>query len=109
LARAMYAAGLGYVRRDNCFTWPEHPLLAQHLMDQQVQAAWPELPNQIAHSLSPHHAAMFQAFPVNYYWSAYQSEWATDVLFRVAQAGAARADQLPQPRRDALPRAPDSR
>ena len=82
LARSMDAAGLGYVRRDNCFTWLENPVRAQQLMDQQVQAAWPELLNQIAYSLNPQHAAMFQAFPVNYYWSTYQSEWATDVMFR---------------------------
>jgi hypothetical protein len=36
----------------------------------------------IAHGLNPAHEAMFQAFPMNYYWSTYQSEWATDILFR---------------------------
>jgi hypothetical protein len=82
LARAMDAAGLHYVQRDNCFTWLEHPELAQWLMDRQVQAAWPELLSGIARSLNPQHAAMFQAFPVEYYWSTYQSEWATDILFR---------------------------
>lgn len=82
LARTMDAAGLDYVRRDNCFTWLADVRQAQRLMDQQVQAAWPELLNQIAHSLNPQHAAMFEAFPVNYYWSTHQSEWATDVMFR---------------------------
>jgi hypothetical protein len=82
LARAMDAAGLHYVQRDNCFTWLEHPELAQWLMDRQVQAAWPELLSGIARSLNPQHVAMFQAFPVEYYWSTYQSEWATDILFR---------------------------
>jgi hypothetical protein len=48
----------------------------------QVQAAWPDLLNGIARSLNPRHTAMFQAFPVNYYCSTYQSEWATDILFR---------------------------
>jgi hypothetical protein len=27
---------------------------------------------------------MFQACPIEYYWSTYQSEWATDILFRDA-------------------------
>ena len=27
---------------------------------------------------------MFRAFPVDYYWSVYQSEWASDVMFRDA-------------------------
>lgn len=27
---------------------------------------------------------MFVAYPIEYYWSVHQSEWATDVLFRDA-------------------------
>ena len=53
-------------------------------MDQQLRAAWPDLLNGIAHRLNPQHEAMFQAFPVHYYWSTYQSEWATDILFRTS-------------------------
>ena len=82
LARTMDAAGLGYVRRENCFPWLEQPLRAQQLMDRQVRASWPELLDQIARSLNPQHEAMFQGFPVRYYWSTHQSEWATDILFR---------------------------
>jgi hypothetical protein len=82
LARAMAAAGSAYVQRDNCFTWLEDPAQAQRLMDRQVQAAWPDLLNEIARGLNPRHEMMFRAFPVDYYWSTYQSEWATDILFR---------------------------
>ena len=82
LARGMDAAGLRYVRRDNCFSWLEHPERAQHLMDQQLRSDWPVLLNQVARSLNPLHETMFAAFPMEYYWSTYQSEWATDVMFR---------------------------
>jgi hypothetical protein len=82
LARSMDAKGIGHVRRDNCFTWLKNPGQAQRLMDQQLQAAWPDLLNAIARELNPAHEAMFQSFPVEYYWSTYQSEWATDILFR---------------------------
>jgi hypothetical protein len=82
LARSMDAAGLRYVRRDNCFTWLKHPARAQHLMDQQLRSDWPVLLSEIARSLNPLHATMFAAFPMQYYWSTYQSEWATDVMFR---------------------------
>jgi hypothetical protein len=82
LARSMDAAGLQYVQRDNCFTWLEHPERAQHLMDQQVRSDWPTLLNQIARSLNPLHETMFAAFAQEYYWSTYQSEWATDIMFR---------------------------
>ena len=85
LARSMDLAGLHYIQRGNCFTWLEQPAQAQRLLDQQVQAAWPELLDGLARSLNPEHAPMFQAFPVEYYWSTHQSEWATDVLFRDAR------------------------
>ena len=41
LARTMDAAGIGYVQRDNCFTWLEDPKRAQRLMDRQLQPHGP--------------------------------------------------------------------
>ena len=82
LARSMDAASIQYVQRENCFTWIEDPARAQHLLDEQVKAAWPGLLNEIARGLNPEHATMFGACPVEYYWSTYQSEWATDIMFR---------------------------
>jgi hypothetical protein len=84
LARAMDQAGMGYIRRDNCFIWLEDPVGAQRLMNQQLQVAWPELLDDVSCSLNPAHAAMFAARPLAYYWTTYQSEWASDILFRDA-------------------------
>ena len=84
LARSMDAAGLRYLQRDNCFTWLEDPERAQRLMDEQLRSDWPALLDQIARSLNPQHEAMFAGFPMQYYWSTYQSEWATDIMFRDA-------------------------
>src|SRR5215470_4253015 len=81
LARRMDGAGLGYVQRDNCFTWLEDAGRAQRLMAAQLGARWPERLNAVARGLNPHHRAMFAAFPVDYYWTVYQSEWASDVMF----------------------------
>jgi len=78
----MDATGIGYLQRENCFVRLEEPARAQRLMDRRVQAAWPLLLDGIARSLNPVHEAMFQAFPIAYYWSTYQSEWASDILFR---------------------------
>lgn len=86
LARGMDAAGLHYVQRDNCFTWLEQPEQAQRLMDQQLRSDWPVLLSEIARSLNPLHERMFAAFPMEYYWSTYQSEWATDIMFGKAAA-----------------------
>ncbi len=82
LARQMAQAKLHYVRRDNTFTWLEDVAQAQALFDQQLQASWPSLLDELAASLNPAHADIFARAPVRYYWSADQSEWASDVMFR---------------------------
>jgi hypothetical protein len=82
LARQMDHAGLRYVRRDNTFTWVEDVAAAQALFDQQLRAHWPQLLGEVADALNPAHAAIFAKAPVRYYWSAEQSEWASDVMFR---------------------------
>jgi hypothetical protein len=84
LGRSMVKAGLRYVQRDNCFIWLEDVVAAQRLMNQQVRANWPQLLEEIKVSLNPQHEAMFAVRPIDYYWTAYQSEWATDILFRDA-------------------------
>lgn len=82
LARTLDGAGLKYQRRDNCFTWLEDVGEAQRLMDGQVRTAWPELLDGIARQLNPLHDELFASCPLQYYWTVYQSEWATDVMFK---------------------------
>jgi hypothetical protein len=81
LARQMEAAQLRYVRRKNTFTWLEDIAQAQALFDQQLQANWPSLLEQLAASLNPAHADIFGNIPLRYHWSAQDSEWASDVMF----------------------------
>ena len=85
LARQMDRAGLGYVRRDNCFVWMQDYSRAQKLMDQQLAANWQPLLAGIGQQLNPAHAQIFARYPVNYYWTTYQSEWAMDFVFRPAE------------------------
>ena len=82
LSRQMDQAGIAYQRRDNCFTWIEDPQKGQDLMDNQLRTSWPSLFKDIAQTLNPAHEEIFKDFPADYYWSAYQSEWATDIMFR---------------------------
>jgi hypothetical protein len=82
LARQMDQAKLRYVRRDNTFTWVEDIAQAQALFDQQLQAHWPTLLNQLAGELNPAHATIFAKPSLRYYWSVADSEWASDVMFR---------------------------
>jgi hypothetical protein len=84
LARQMDAAGLEYVRQDNCFPWIADWSKAQRLMDRQLRANWPRLLDGVARQLNPVHGEIFRKHPVSYYWSTYQSEWAIDIVFREA-------------------------
>src|SRR2546422_2796697 len=76
-------------RRDKCFTWLGDPALAQRLMHQQLALAWPRALDALARALNPLHTEIFKPWPQAYYWSVYQSEWATDVLFKTPAALAA--------------------
>ncbi len=53
-------------------------------MDRQLKVDWPQLLNEIAQQLNPIHNEVFAKYPLGYYWSTYQSEWASDVVFREA-------------------------
>lgn len=82
LAQQLDRVGSGYNRVDNCFTWLEDPARAQRLMDAQMATDWPRLLHAIARALNPVHAQIFKHSPMDYYWSAYQTEWASDLMFR---------------------------
>ncbi len=70
----MDAAGLEYVRQDNCLPWIADWARAQQLMDRQLRANWPKLLDSVVRQLNPIHGEIFHKHPVPYYWSTYQSE-----------------------------------
>jgi hypothetical protein len=86
LARQMAQAGVKYRQQGNCFVWIEDYVQAQKLLDQQLQTHWAELLNGFAEQLNPIHESLFEKYPTDYYWTVYQSEWATDVVFAEAAA-----------------------
>lgn len=84
LARQMDQEGLKYRQQGNCFVWIEDYEQAQKLMNRQLEMNWAELLNGFARQLNPIHENIFEQYPASYYWTAYQTEWATDVVFREA-------------------------
>lgn len=84
LARQMDQEGLKYRQQGNCFVWIEDYEEAQKLMRQQLEINWPKLLNGFARQLNPLHERLFEQYPASYYWTTYQSEWATDIVFRDA-------------------------
>lgn len=73
---------IAYQRRDNCFPWIANVERAQHLMDEQLTLCWPVALDLLRAQAHPSHEQVFAPWPFDYYWSVYQSEWATDVMFR---------------------------
>lgn len=82
LARQLDQEGLSYQRRDNKFMAVEDFARAQTLLDQQLQTPWPQALQEILQAVHPAHPQLLGRVQVPYYWSVYQSEWASDVLFR---------------------------
>jgi hypothetical protein len=86
LARQMDRAGLAYVQKDNCFTQIADVTAAQHLLDEQLKTDWPGLLGKLASQAVPAQRKLlsFKGQPLEHYWSADQSEWANDVMFKDA-------------------------
>jgi len=94
LARRREQEGLAYRREDNCFPWIADFARAQELMDQLHQTDWRQQFDRIARFLHPAHETMFAGFPLHYYWTSHQTEWATDIAFRDPPALAGLFPQL---------------
>ncbi len=86
LGRQLDAAGIGYQRRNNCFVEVADVATAQQLLDKQLQVKWPEVLGKLAQRINPVHTQLSRSQALTYYWSAEESEWATDIMFRSPQA-----------------------
>jgi hypothetical protein len=84
LARQMRQQGLKYRQQGNCFVWIEDYAQAQKLMHQQLDVHWAELLDSFGRQLNPLHESLFKQYPIDYYWTCHQSEWATDIVFAEA-------------------------
>lgn len=89
LARQMDRAGLSYAQRDNCFVSVSDPVRAQALLDEQLRTEWPKVLGALLDEAHPLHAELSAPLGRDYYWSASQTEFATDIMFRDAASLAA--------------------
>lgn len=80
-ARAV-AEALGLQEGGQLLHVAEYPALAQRLLDEQLDTDWPAALNALASTINPLHEEIFACWPMDYYWSGYQTEWATDVVFK---------------------------
>jgi hypothetical protein len=86
LCRKLLAAGVGFRRSDNCLLEVADVRAAQRLLDGQPWANWQRLLGGLVRRACP---ALLELpgrdGPLSYYWSADETEWATDVMFRSAR------------------------
>lgn len=82
LCRDLDRLEIGYRRRENCLVQVESVPRTQRLLDRQLRTDWSGTLDEIAGLVHPLRTQIMQAWPVNYYWSLAESEWATDVMFR---------------------------
>lgn len=84
LARQLRQARIGFVKRDNCFTWIEDLQKAQALVNVQLGQEWERTLEDLLHEVIPSRYRWLKFPEARYYWSLQQSEWATDIMFRSA-------------------------
>jgi hypothetical protein len=82
LAVQLRNAGISFRQRDNCFVDVGDVARAQDLLDAQLSTRWDEALNDLRRIFHPSHERIFGTDLPHYYWSAEETEWATDVLFR---------------------------
>ena len=82
LARMLEKEGVAYVKQDNCFTWLDDVQRAQEVFNLQLKTDWCTVLDALARQLNPAHDQIFARYPHRYYWTAAQTEWATDVMFK---------------------------
>jgi hypothetical protein len=82
LARQMSAERLRYEQRDNCFVRIGNIARAQQLCEDQLRLDWAQVLDGLLDRALPMHRELGAPIGQSYYWSASQTEYATDVMFR---------------------------
>lgn len=90
LARQLDQAGLAYQKKDNTFLRVADLDRAQQSLDEHLQTDWPKELTKILAQTHPLHRRICGPLGLQYYWSASDTEYATDVIFKDASSLAER-------------------
>jgi hypothetical protein len=100
LCRQLQERGIGFRRSDNTLTRVDDLQTAQQLLDAQPWADWSGMLNRLLKQACPELLRLPLAKRTHeYYWSADETEWATDVMFH---SRAALQDRYPSLLRHAM-------
>lgn len=81
LAQQLRQAEIPFTQKENCFVDVGDFARAQKLLDAQLRTGWGKVLNELRGECHPSHERMFGNDLPDYYWSADETEWASDVLF----------------------------
>ena len=86
LGKQLDQAGVAYQKKENTFLRVADFQRAQGLLDQQLQTDWPKELGKLLDQFHPLHRPINRPLDLQYYWSASESEYATDVIFQDAES-----------------------
>ena len=86
LSRQMVKEGIDFERRENCFADVANLDLAQQLLHNQSKTDWWQLLDRVLGQVHRSHSRLFGDDLMQHYWSADETEWATDVMFKSSEA-----------------------
>jgi hypothetical protein len=83
LCQELKQAGIGHRQQDNCLVSVDDAAAAQRILDAQPWANWSgQLTELLARACPELCSLQMQGAPLVHYWSAQETEWATDIMFR---------------------------
>jgi len=86
LERQLQSNGIGYIKDGNCFPWIEDIEAVQRLLDKQLRTDWTKMLNRLMLDSCPALPQVLVPLRPDYYWSADETEWATDIMFKSTEA-----------------------
>jgi hypothetical protein len=86
LSQQLHRHRISYEQWENCFVDLADVPRAQRLMNRQLKSDWSRLLDRLIGQVHPSHRTLFGQDRLDYYWSADETEWASDVMFRSPQA-----------------------
>jgi hypothetical protein len=82
LEKQLQKRAIRYVKDGNCFPWIEDAEAAQALLNEQLKTDWARLLNGLSLGSCPALEQVLMPLHPEWYWSADETEWATDIMFK---------------------------
>jgi hypothetical protein len=82
LEKQLLKEGIGYIKDGNCFPWIEDIETAQNLLNKQFETNWSQMLMKLSLESCPALSEVIRPLKPEYYWSADDTEWATDIMFK---------------------------